>query len=96
MFYLNPGQRWSHTNLTWSLRRFPSQAAAQQLGREVVRRELGHALQVWASHTQLSFVELFDSDRADIQIFFHANYHGDGKGKSGVRLRRILEGWGVA
>ena len=72
------GQRWSHNNLTWSLRR--SQQQGGQLGRELVRRELGHALQVWAAHTQLSFVELFDSDRADIQVLFHSNYHGDGEG----------------
>jgi hypothetical protein len=75
------GQRWSHTNLTWSLRRSPSHhSSGSQLARELVRRELGHALQVWAAHTQLTFLELFDSDRADIQVFFHTNYHGDGEG----------------
>lgn len=79
--YSLQGQRWSHTNLTWSLRRSPQGHAHHhhhRLTRELVRRELSHALQVWAAHTQLSFTELVDSDRADIQVFFHSNYHGDG------------------
>jgi hypothetical protein len=56
----------------------------------VVRRELSHALQVWAAHTQLTFVELFDSDQADIQIFFHSNYHGDGELVPCTTLRNCL------
>ena len=69
------GQRWSHTNLTWSLRRPPQSGF---ISRAVVRREITFALSVWARHTLLTFTETYDDSKADIQIFFHRNYHGDG------------------
>ena len=69
------GQRWSHNNLTWSLRQpHPS----GYISRDSVRRELTHALNVWAHHTLLTFTETHEDDKADIQVFFHRNYHGDG------------------
>ena len=69
------GQRWSHNNLTWSLRRPPQNG---YLSRDIVRRELTYALSVWARHTLLTFTETYEDDKADIQVFFHRNYHGDG------------------
>jgi len=70
------GQRWSHNNLTWSLRRPPQSG---YVSRDVVRRELAFALNVWAQHTLLTFTETHQDDTtADIQVFFHRNYHGDG------------------
>ena len=69
------GQRWSHSNLTWSLRRLPRNL---HVTRDVIRRELHYALEVWSRHTQLTFTETYDDVGADIQIFFHSRYHGDG------------------
>jgi len=69
------GQRWSHNNLTWSLRQPPQSG---YISRDSVRRELTHALNVWAHHTLLTFTETHEDDKADIQVFFHRNYHGDG------------------
>ena len=68
------GQRWSHNDLTWSIRRPPQSG---YISRDIVRRELTCALSVWARHTLLTFTS-HDDDKADIQIFFHHNYHGDG------------------
>jgi len=68
------GQRWSHTNLTWSLRSTPT----NQMSRDVVRRELTYALRLWETHTRLSFTETWNDEKADIQVFFHRDYHGDG------------------
>ncbi|KAK6638074.1 hypothetical protein RUM44_008499 [Polyplax serrata] len=42
-----------------------------------VRAVLYHALEVWAKHSKLTFQEL-NSDRADILVYFHSGYHGDG------------------
>jgi len=69
------GQRWSHNNLTWSLMRPPRSG---YISRDIVRRELTYALNVWARHTLLTFTETYEDDTADIQVFFHRNYHGDG------------------
>lgn len=70
------GQRWSHNNLTWALRRPPQSG---YVSRDIVRRELTYALSVWAHHTLLTFTETHQDDSsADIQVFFHRNYHGDG------------------
>ena len=69
------GQRWSHNNLTWSLRQPPQSG---YISRDSVRRELTYALNVWAHHTLLTFTETHEDDKADIQVFFHRNYHGDG------------------
>ena len=68
------GQRWGHSNLTWSLRT----PGPPHLARDSVRRELTYALQVWAQHTLLTFTETRDDEGADIQVFFHRHYHGDG------------------
>merc|ERR1712109_49876 len=51
------GQRWSHTNLTWSLRSTPT----NQMSRDVVRRELTYALRLWETHTRLSFLGLAEA-----------------------------------
>jgi len=69
------GQRWSHTNLTWSIRGIPQSV---RLARDVVRRELTYALDVWARHTLLTFTETYEDEKADIQVTFHSRYHGDG------------------
>ena len=69
------GQRWSHTNLTWSIRGIPQSV---RLARDVVRRELTYALDVWARHTHLSFTETYEDETADIVVSFHSRYHGDG------------------
>ena len=69
------GQRWSHNNLTWSVRGIPQSV---YLSRDVVRRELTCALDVWARHTLLTFTETYEDDKADIQVTFHSRYHGDG------------------
>ena len=69
------GQRWSHNNLTWSLRRLPRDL---YVTRDVIRRELHYALEVWSRHTLLTFQESYDDKHADIQIFFYSKYHGDG------------------
>ena len=69
------GQRWSHTNLTWSLRRTPRE---RHVTRDMIRRELHYALDVWARHTLLTFTETYDDETADIQVFFFTKYHGDG------------------
>ena len=69
------GQRWSHNNLTWSLRKTPRDL---YVSRDLIRRELTYALNVWSRHTQLTFTETYDDEHADIQIFFFSKYHGDG------------------
>ena len=66
------GQRWTHSNLTWSLRGL----GPAHLTRDIARRELSNALAVWARHTLLTFTETFDDPAADIQVYFHRNYHG--------------------
>lgn len=68
------GQRWSHHNLTWSILRLPRSGPSSY----VIRKELAHALSIWARHTQLTFTETYQDSRADIQVYFHRNYHGDG------------------
>ncbi|KOC64600.1 Matrix metalloproteinase-24 [Habropoda laboriosa] len=42
-----------------------------------VRFELSRALDLWARNSKLIFQEV-NSDRADILVFFHRGYHGDG------------------
>ncbi|XP_034941519.1 matrix metalloproteinase-2 isoform X2 [Chelonus insularis] len=42
-----------------------------------VRQELSRALDLWARNSKLTFQEV-NSDRADILIYFHRGYHGDG------------------
>merc|ERR1719322_959299 len=70
------GERWPRNNLTWNLRRGPSHA---RMSDEVVRRELSHALDMWARETRLTFTELAPDDTsADIQVFFRRGFHGDG------------------
>merc|ERR1719430_2462939 len=54
------GQRWSHNNLTWSLRRAP---VSGYISRDVVRREITFALSVWARHTLLTFTETYDDSK---------------------------------
>ncbi|XP_032683926.1 matrix metalloproteinase-2 isoform X1 [Odontomachus brunneus] len=67
------GQQWSHRNLTWSLR--SEQPSGLDTGG--VRLELSKALDLWARNSKLTFREI-NSDRADILIYFHRGYHGDG------------------
>ena len=73
--YSLQGQRWSRTSLTWSLE---TGLAPSVLPRDSVRRELSTALQVWASHSRLQFTEVWPGTGADIEVFFHSGYHGDG------------------
>ncbi|KAK1119248.1 hypothetical protein K0M31_013438 [Melipona bicolor] len=42
-----------------------------------VRFELSKALDLWARNSKLTFQEV-NSDRADILVYFHRGYHGDG------------------
>ncbi|RLU17360.1 hypothetical protein DMN91_009594 [Ooceraea biroi] len=42
-----------------------------------VRLELSRALDLWARNSRLTFQEI-NSDRADILVYFHRGYHGDG------------------
>ncbi|XP_011864181.1 PREDICTED: matrix metalloproteinase-14-like isoform X2 [Vollenhovia emeryi] len=42
-----------------------------------VRLELSKALDLWARNSKLTFQEI-NSDRADILVYFHRGYHGDG------------------
>ncbi len=75
--YALQGQRWSRTNLTWSL---TSAAPSTDSGQEV-RRELGQALQMWARQSGLTFTEVSHPGRtgeADLRISFRRGFHGDG------------------
>ncbi|XP_063226236.1 matrix metalloproteinase-2 isoform X2 [Bacillus rossius redtenbacheri] len=67
------GQKWHHTDLTWSLRTQTFRA----LEPGYVRAELDRALSVWSQHSKLTFREV-NSDRADILVYFQRGYHGDG------------------
>ena len=40
------GERWSRTNLTWALEKGPEEGGT--VTEDVVRRELAHALEMWA------------------------------------------------
>ncbi|XP_011051500.1 PREDICTED: matrix metalloproteinase-25-like [Acromyrmex echinatior] len=42
-----------------------------------VRLELSKALDLWARNSKLTFQEI-NSDHADILVYFHRGYHGDG------------------
>lgn len=76
------GQRWPHTNLTWSLRKPQS-----MLDINDIRRELSYALDMWARESALTFVEVApDDSTADIQVFFHRGYHNDGYPFDGAGL----------
>ena len=46
---------------------FPGQV---QVSRDMIRRELTYALNVWARHTRLTFTETYDDELADIQVVF--------------------------
>ncbi len=77
--YALQGQRWSRTNLTWSLSSAPPSRGGA--GRDLVRRELGQALQMWARQSGLSFSEVTDAaraDEADLRVSFRGGFHGDG------------------
>ncbi|XP_033231708.1 matrix metalloproteinase-2 [Belonocnema kinseyi] len=67
------GQKWPSPNLTWSLRT----EQPSGLGTGAVRLELSRALALWSENSKLTFQEV-NSDRADILVFFHRGYHGDG------------------
>ncbi|XP_043260687.1 matrix metalloproteinase-2 isoform X1 [Colletes gigas] len=71
--YTVQGQQWPHRNLTWSLR--TEQPSGLDTGD--VRFELSKALGLWARNSKLTFQEV-NSDRADILVYFHRGYHGDG------------------
>lgn len=73
--YSLQGQRWSKTNLTWNLQKGPSSG----LDHNLARRELSYALELWARESSLTFQEVNPGDdRADISVFFHRGFHGDG------------------
>ncbi|XP_011164510.2 matrix metalloproteinase-2 isoform X2 [Solenopsis invicta] len=67
------GQQWPYRNLTWSLR--SEQPSGLDTGG--VRLQLSKALNLWARNSRLTFQEI-NSDRADILVYFHRGYHGDG------------------
>ncbi|GAB1861325.1 Matrix metalloproteinase-2-like [Camponotus japonicus] len=67
------GQQWQYRNLTWSLR--SEQPSGLDTGG--VRLELSKALNLWARNSKLTFQEI-NSDHADILVYFHRGYHGDG------------------
>ncbi|XP_015523915.2 matrix metalloproteinase-2 [Neodiprion lecontei] len=71
--YAIHGQKWDHTNLTWSLR------TPRPRGLEVggVRVALGQALDLWAVNSKLTFKEV-NSDYADILVYFERGNHHDG------------------
>ncbi|XP_076175722.1 matrix metalloproteinase-2-like isoform X3 [Ptiloglossa arizonensis] len=71
--YTVHGQQWPHRNLTWSLR--TEQPSGLDTGG--VRFELNKALGLWARNSRLTFQEV-NSDLADILVYFHRGYHGDG------------------
>jgi hypothetical protein len=63
------GERWPRTNLTWNLRRGLKKTGYGTVTDDVVRRELSHALDMWARETKLTFTELSpDDETADIQV----------------------------
>eukprot|EP00095_Tigriopus_kingsejongensis_P002837 snap_masked-scaffold1267_size51716-processed-gene-0.1 protein:Tk02837 transcript:snap_masked-scaffold1267_size51716-processed-gene-0.1-mRNA-1 annotation:"matrix metalloproteinase-25-like" len=72
--YSLQGQRWSKTNLTWNLKKGPTLG----LDHNLVRRELSYALELWARESSLTFQEVGPDDVADIGVFFHRGFHGDG------------------
>ena len=50
--YSLQGERWSHTNLTWNLKPLPAlQNSPEYLDKDLIRRELGYALDLWARYT---------------------------------------------
>ncbi|XP_043484667.1 matrix metalloproteinase-2 [Leptopilina heterotoma] len=67
------GQKWNSPNLTWSLR--TEQPSGLETGE--VRLELSRALAIWSANSKLTFQEV-NSDQADILVYFHRGYHGDG------------------
>ncbi len=71
--YSLQGQRWSRTNLTWSLNRAPSRSGLRS---DDVRRELSQALEMWARQSGLTFTEV--SRDGDLRVFFQRGFHGDG------------------
>ncbi|XP_065577368.1 matrix metalloproteinase-2-like isoform X2 [Artemia franciscana] len=70
--YILQGQKWKHVNLTWSVRQ-----GTKDFDINYVRREVYRALDLWAQVSQLTFSEV-DSEDADIRVYFHRLYHGDG------------------
>ena len=47
--YSLQGERWSHTNLTWNLKPLPPLPNSPEfLDKDLIRRELGYALDLWA------------------------------------------------
>lgn len=76
--YSVQGQRWSRSTLRWNLKTFNA-SFVRGLTRDMVRRVLTNALQVWARHTTLTFIEVGPFDKsADLQVHFHRGFHGDG------------------
>ncbi|XP_046744597.1 matrix metalloproteinase-2-like [Diprion similis] len=67
------GEKWDHTNLTWSLR------TSSPRGLDVggVRAAFSRALNLWAVNSKLTFTE-HNSDYADILIYFERGNHNDG------------------
>lgn len=90
--YAVHGQKWSYTNLTWSLRT----RYANGLDHGRTRYDLYKALSVWSDHSKLTFREI-NSDNADILIYFEKGYHGDGypfDGKGQVLAHAFFPGSG--
>ncbi|XP_047099078.1 matrix metalloproteinase-2-like isoform X1 [Schistocerca piceifrons] len=71
--YSLQGNVWPTTNLTWSLRTMEP----RDLDPGMVRYQLDRALRIWSDNSRLTFREV-NSDRADILVYFHRLYHGDG------------------
>ncbi|XP_049873115.1 matrix metalloproteinase-14-like [Pectinophora gossypiella] len=67
------GEKWKHTNLTWSL---SSLRRPSQLDPYHTRSVLARALDVWEQASRLTFTEV-NSDDADIVVSFAKRYHDD-------------------
>ncbi|XP_075219994.1 matrix metalloproteinase-2-like isoform X2 [Lycorma delicatula] len=90
--YTIQGQKWHHTNITWSLQ--SRRLLSLDHGR--VRKELYRALNVWSKHSLLNFQEV-NSPNADILIYFERGNHNDGypfDGKGKILAHAFFPGSG--
>lgn len=67
------GDKWQHTNLTWSLSSYRRPSTLDIGG---TRRELAKALDVWQQASRLTFTEV-NSEDSDILVSFAKRYHDD-------------------
>ncbi|XP_023245899.1 matrix metalloproteinase-2-like [Copidosoma floridanum] len=65
--------KWNKLTLTWSVKK----PIPKGLKYDEVRREMQRALNVWAKHSKLVFVEKINTDKVDIVMSFKRKAHGD-------------------